>query len=261
MNNDLAICLFTSAKGHFGIKTRYLETIKSLRDDHNLDRYRRFAHIKYSESDVDVLAEMENRLDEFGYEVDATQSAWKHGELSHQVEYLSDMFKIFNNPAVLKYKYALFMEDDMIIRSVHGFFSSYLSLATALLEKNPNIVSVRVARAHNERERIIGLKGRYGINSVVKDSELPNRFFYSNDFSNNPHICRTRDMRNAIIMMKKNPQAFMQHSEMGLGPALKYFSQEDESIAILNPDLIYARHIGTPAGEEENLFEPLFMQP
>ena len=252
MKNNIALCLFTSTKGHFDIKTRYRETVTSLSKQYGVSSFcNAIAHVKISPDELETFEKMRVELENYGFNVISTGANWKHGDQSHQSEYLNDMRKVFNHPLISECPYALFMEDDMTIHPRTQDLPYYLYEATRILQSNPNTVSVRIARVANERERVAGLREKHGINSIVKDSNRPDLYFYGNDFSNNPHVCRVRDMRNALLLMSKNPGAFMEHSEMGLGPALKYFSQEDESIAIFNPDRIVARHIGTELGQEE----------
>lgn len=250
--NNIALCLFTSTKGHFDIKTRYSETIRGL--DKNIllgDFGERIAHIKVSPNEMNIFWQMKDELESFGFKVYETVADWKHGEVSHQAQYLADMLKLFMTKEVQSMQYALFFEDDMLIFPRERDLEYYLYKSQEILKSEQDIVSVRIPRAQNERERINKLTAKHGIPAFTADSREPDLWFKASDFSNNPHLCRSRDMRNALLLMAKNPNAFMVHSEMGLGPAIKYFSLSQTPIAVFNPEKIVARHIGTKPGEEE----------
>lgn len=261
MKNNIALCLFTSTKGHFDIKTRYQETVKSLNRQVPIEDFGfAIAHIKVSEGEDEIGNEMQSFLESYGFTVIKTNAEWKHHNVSHQRQYLNDMFTVFSNPRVLECESALFLEDDMLLKPREYELSYYMYRAGAILKTQPDIISVRIPRFENEKYRIGHLREKHQINSCVIESEFPDLYFYGNDFSNNPHFCRPRDIRNALILMNKNAGAFMIHSEMGLGPSLKYFSDPDKCIAVFNPSQIVSRHIGTIIGEEELIERDYFYE-
>jgi len=254
MKNNIAICLFTSTKGHFGIVTRYRETVKSINSQAPIHDFGyAIAHIKVSDGDEEMADEMQLFLELYGFEVYRTNAEWKHHDISHQQEYLNDMYTVFSTDKVLECDHALFMEDDMILVPRKNSLQYYMHSATKILRKEPEIISVRIPRVENEKFRIEDLRRKHSIDAVVKESGRPELYFYGSDFSNNPHFCRPRDMRNALLLIIKNPGVFMVHSEMGLGPALKYFTlnRRPASVAVFDPSQIVARHIGSEIGEEE----------
>lgn len=257
MKIPLAICLFTSTKGHWGVKDRYLQTIKHLNKQIPLKHFSKLvANVKYTDaSDMDQSLEMAGNLEKLGFKTYARAGQWRHADQSHQNEYLNDLFHVYNLPEVLDNKYVLHLEDDWLIQSSNMDLEYYIYEAIKVLEENHDILQVRFPRFPNEFDRINGLKKKHGINA--RATHCGDIYFQHNDFSLNPSIFRSRDLRAASILMKKNPNAFPAHVEHGFGAALKYFSNEYDCFAAFYPEFIRAYHIGSPVGEEDRLGETL----
>jgi hypothetical protein len=257
MKIPINLCLFTTTKGHWGIKTRYKETIEYLNAQIPIRQFANaIAHIKYADdnSEDEQAFIMKKDFENIGFKVIMTAGKWGHNSESHQIEYIKDIYKVFCDKRVQSVPYSLFLEDDMKIVVRQGELENYLFKATNILETDPDIVSVRIARGANEKERILRLREKHGIDSHVAPAPrgYESSYFLASDFSNNPHICRSRDIRNAMIMIQ-NIQGIPLHSEHGTAIGLKFFSLSKTPIAIFNPQNIVARHIGTPLGEEEPL--------
>jgi hypothetical protein len=256
MKIPVNICLFTSTKGHWNVRTRYFDTVNNLNNQIPLSSFvGLFAHIKVTPGEEQIANDMQLNLEKFGFTVIKTIGDWAHGK-NHQEEYLKDITKIFFNPEVNKTEYSFFLEDDFDIVCRKDKFVDYIAKATLILNENPDIVSVRIARAANERERISGLWAKHGIQSFV--SLDLNGYFLATDFSNNPHFIRTRDMRNAMILLRK-VNGFPIHSEHGTAAAIKVFNNSQMPIAIFCPEDIVCRHRGTPIGEEEPNDKDIFL--
>lgn len=253
MKIPINICLFTSTKGHFGITTRYLETIKHLNNQIPISHFAgAFAHIKVSPGEEQIAEKMNEILESFGFNVFATLGTWQHGNQSHQEGYLSDIYNLFSRPEVQETQFSLFLEDDFLLVPRKENLSYYLAKATKLLQENPNIVSVRIPRCQNERQRIINLRAKHGIDSHVADAPDNEPYFFGSDYGNNPHVCRTRDMRNAMLATQRI-QGIPKHSEHGTAIGLKIFSTSNTPIGIFKSDEIVCRHIGCPDNQREPL--------
>jgi len=254
MKIPLAICLFTTTKGHHGIKTRWKETIQDLNTQIPLKNFSGlFANIKATneaeESDAVEIADY--LYTNYGFENHTAVFPWKHGDNSHQVGYLGDIFHIYNLPQVLKHQYVLHLEDDWKIRAEDGDLVKSIYKAIKLLEENPNILQVRFPRFFNEFTRINGLSQKHGIDTWSRD--FNDDFFVHSDFSLNPSIFRSRDLRNATLLMNKNATNFGSHVEHDFGRALKYFSHPQENLACFYPDKVRCYHLGAPLGQEDKV--------
>ena len=148
--------------------------------------------------------------------------------------------------------YYLHIEDDMILRGDEPI-ERYLAESIDLLEDNPDLVQVRFARWANEFERLKGLKAKHNIdaNPVEKDGSIAHR-----DWSNNPFIARTRDVRAALrfIFLTNLPR----HSEHGLGAVMKILGHPEQPFFTPSPHEVRCRHIGTLPGEEDPLDQPIY---
>ena len=250
----ITFCLMTTTKGHFGVKTRYVQTLNSFKDELPLSEYAaRMAHIKVSPGEDDLMEEMTGNLKTYGFDVWQTKGAWQHGQDSHQLEYLKDTLKMVNE---VKTPYVMMVEDDWQVRAFHGPFISYLLRAVGYLEDDPGLVQVRIPRWSNEFDRINGLMAKHGLpRSAHRGND--GYHFRSDDFSMNPAIYRTRDLRAALHFV--NVTSLPKHIEHGLGEALKIVSGYPAGhFACFNPEKVRLGHLGTLPGEEDQIETPLF---
>ncbi len=252
------LLLMTSTKGHFDRTDIYRTIVDDL--DEQLGKYyftNKLAHIKVSQGGGAKVLEMDQYLKEQSYTVMLITGEWKHGDQSHQSEYLKDIRRAINylssNHAS---EYTLFMEDDWIIRPQknEGMLWDYLHKAQVLLGSNPDLVQVRIPRFNNEFDRINRLFAKHRIEAKAEAVEGDGIIhFRTNDWSNNPFIARTRDIYQAMVLMQKNPHAFPDHAEHGWGRAMKYLSPAELPLAVIKPDECRCFHFGTKYGEEDKI--------
>lgn len=249
----ITLCLFTSTKGHWGIKDRYKQTVEHFEKLLPLSNFGGLvAHIKGSSGDSVAASEMGGWLQSKGFRVLFSMGEWDHQSNSHQTEYIKDMQKVYSDVQVQMKPYVMHLEDDWLVEPVNGTLEAYLAMSTLVLDTNPDINQVRFVRFGNELARINGLKEKHNIDgSATLEKNM--RIFTHNDWSNNPFIARSRDLRNALLFMKKNPNTVPQHSEHGLGALMKFFSYAKEPFASFLSSEIKVCHIGTKPGEEDIL--------
>lgn len=244
----------TTTKGHFGIKTRYQETLASFSVALPLSNYAEcLAHIKVSPDEYDVCNEMTQNLKARGFKVLHTEGAWNHGTESHQVGYLYDLLKI---TSAVKTPYILVVEDDWTIKSCEGRFIDHIYQAILALENDPNCMQVRLPRYSNEPARIQNLMQKHGLNRWARKTDVG--YYLTDDYSANPSFYRTRDLRAAVLMTLKTN--LPKHIEHGMAVALKLLSERlNEQLAFLDPEKVRIGHIGTRPGEEDDLNQPLIV--
>jgi hypothetical protein len=245
----ITLALVTTTKGHFNLKTRIWETIESIKNSIDLNLFSRLiCHIKVTPGEEVVADTMKNRLEFLGFEVLMTSGAWSHGTSSHQIEYLNDIFKISNS---ISSNYIIIWEDDFLLKCDN--FEQWCLKAIEMLEKDGNLMQVRIPRYSNEFDRINKLKQKHNLDrSAVQVDEY---HFLHNDYSANPSFYRTRDIRNAVaITLRTN---LPKHVEHGVGEVLRLLGEPGKQFACLNPDEIRIGHIGCLPGEEDDLTKPL----
>lgn len=255
----LALCLFTSTRGHFDIKTRYLETLDHLNAQIPLAHFAGlFANIKVSPGEEQIGEDMAARLVSKGFTVRQPIGVWNHGEDgSHQREYLSDLHHMYNDPAVLRYQYVLHQEDDWSYTSFNGDLIKHFAAAIRILENEPETMQVRFPRFADEAARIRRLYAKHGINGLV-ESET-DEGFRTNDFSFNPSVMRARDLKIATELFRRDGGRILpQHVEHGFGHLLKHLSRERASLAVLNPANVKVSHLGTKYGDEDPVKLPVY---
>lgn len=247
----VTFALMTTTKGHFDIKTRWRETIESFGKDNGINFFEeKVAHIKITPGDEELASEMANELISKGFLVLTTQGQWKHGDTSHQENYLQDIYKVSN---FCKTPYIFIVEDDWKIKFNEFTNKYWYARAYYLLSDNPDLMQVRIARYTNEYERINNLKKKHNLDRSA--SEVDEEFFLHNDYSANPSFYRTRDIRNAVALTLRTN--LPKHVEHGVGEILRLLGEPGKQFACLNPDEIRIGHIGCLPGEEDDLTKPL----
>lgn len=261
MNNKFPLnyIVFSSTRGHFDIKTRYLETISNLNNKFPLTNFSaNYVHIATSPNENDLFLKMKSSLESlYNINVISTEISWQHDNQSHQIGYLSSMWNIYNRDDVNAIEYSLVSEDDFFIKTYSKDLEYYLNKAISILKDNSNIMQIRIPRFTNEFERINKLKEKHNIDAKAIKCPEDDEIFHQNDWSNNVFVSRTRDLRNALLLMLKNQQSFPMHSEHGLSMAMKSFSLSEVPFMCFEPLLIRCGHIGCPLGQEDNLDKPL----
>lgn len=248
----VTFALLTTTKGHFEIKNRYQQTVESFNSALPLTEYYEcLAHIKMSSGDSEQCSEMTRYLKSKGFAVQTTEGNWSHNTASHQINYLEDLMRILIS---VKTPYVMIVEDDWTIKVSEGQFIDYLNIACQLFETDTNLMQVRIPRWTNELERIRGLMQKHGLNRWA--FEVDRYHFRHDDYSANPSIYRTRDLRAAInLTLRTNLD---KHVEHGVGVALKFLSNIDTGqFACFNPNLVRIGHLGTPIGQEDDLSKDL----
>lgn len=246
----ITLALFTSTRGHFGRDT-YQTTVNDwLRQVPATDWSELRANIKWEPGQEAKRDEMKMWLVSRGFVVTTPCMAWKHHDDSHQEGYLRDIALVTSE---ITTPYYLHLEDDMLLRADRPI-ERYLADAVAKLEQFPSTLQIRFARWANEAERIAGLKAKHGIDAKLEVQ--PNGDLSHNDWSNNPFIARTRDVRAAVYFLFGT--ALPKHSEHGLGTMMRFLGHDTYPFHTPSPAKVYCRHIGTLDGEQDPLDQPLY---
>lgn len=246
-------CLYTTTQGHWKRRDRYQKTVNNFQHQvqSHADPYY-VASIKQSPGDTEFCNEMTDWLSDRGFTVSAQEGAFSHGHESHQLEYLRDVERL---NSLIKTEFLYHSEDDWLARPHDDqSISLYIDMAIKLLRDRSEIMQVRIPRFTNEPDRINGLLAKHGINTRAE--RMDDYFWRSGDWSNNPYVARTRDVRAALTFVKNSN--LPKHSEHGLGRAMAALGWCELPFAFFDPSVIRCGHIGTPVGEEDDLSKPLF---
>ena len=250
---NYTFCLYTTTQGHWKIKDRYRATVESFQsqvDPRSAPRY--ISSIKVSPGDFRACEGMVQWLYERGFTSSVKEGEFSHGHESHQVQYLLDLERL---NSFVHTEFLFSCEDDWLFKTSNGeSLSLYIDMAIKLLRKNPDIMQVRIPRFSDEPNRINGLHAKHGINTHAE--RMDDHFWRSGDWSNNPYVARTRDIRAALTFVKNSN--LPKHSEHGLGRAMAALGWCELPFAFFDPSIIRCGHIGTPVGQEDDLSKPLF---
>lgn len=244
----ITLALFTSTRGHFNRDT-YQGTVQDLLRQLPTGWEAKHANIKWEPGQEVKRDEMASWLEHRGFNITTPCKEWRHHDDSHQLGYLEDIATVTNE---ITSPYYLHLEDDMWLRC-QGAIEQHIADAIQMLEDHPDLVQVRFARWDNEYERLKGLKAKHGIEAfaVEKDGSIAHR-----DWSNNPFIARTRDVRAAVRFLFHTN--LPKHSEHGLGTLMKLLGHPEQPFYTPSPFEIRCRHMGTLPGEEDPLDKPLY---
>lgn len=248
----LTVCLYTTTQGHWKIKTRFKTTVSSLQKQVKRKRVTYLASIKKSPGDDAVCEEMKAWLEKRGFEVSVEEGAFSHHQDSHQIGYLNDMARL---TLLAKTPYVLHLEDDWVLGCEKGSVWEKIEMAIDILEEHQQAIQVRIPRYSNEPDRINNLPVKHGIQT--RAMRLNESFWTTSDWSNNPFIARTRDLRAALIIV--NMSDIPKHAEHGLKEAMVILSCFEFPMVIFDPSVIRCAHIGTKKGDEDDIKKPLFI--
>lgn len=249
----ITLALMSTTKGHFGIKTRYIDTLNSFDRVLPLSEYAaRIAHIKVSDNENVVASDMMTECEKRGFRVLMTDGDWSHGSDTHHLGYLNDLLKVVNE---VKTPYVLVVEDDWHIVVREGEFIDHLQRAISWLDEDSSLMQVRISRFANEADRICNLMNKHGLSRWAHN--VDEYHFVHDDYSANPSLYRARDLRAAIVMTFVS--SLPKHIEHGLGTALKTLSYvQGSQFACFNPIKVSISHQGTKPGEEDSLDQPIY---
>lgn len=250
---NYTFCLYTTTQGHWKIRDRYRATVESFQSQVSpFSKPDYLASIKLTLADLKIGEDMSLWLFQKGFTVSTQEGEFSHGHESHQIQYLLDMERM---NSIISTEYVLHMEDDWLLRTHdEKVISLYIDMAIRVLRDNPDIMQVRIPRFSDEPNRINGLRAKHGINTRAE--RMDEYFYRSGDWSNNPYVARTRDIRAALTFVKNSN--LPKHSEHGLGRAMAAIGWCELPFAFFDPSIIRCGHIGTPIGQEDDLSKPLF---
>lgn len=235
MNYGINLVFFTSTAGHFGHKDVYKITILHYKKLFNGWGFfsKVFCHIKVRPKEQDQLPEMIDFLYENDIHPLVTIGDWQRG-MSHQNEYLKDIYTVFSNPEIQANPYTFWVEDDSPLK-INGQTTAvdFVLRAIEILRSNPTILNFRFMRD--------GLP-------VNPNDQIDGVFNKSNVFDFQPNISRSRDLYIASLLIMKNWENFKNiQCEMGFRMAMDTISSmHPYRYLVFNPALITSYHIGTP---------------
>jgi hypothetical protein len=227
------IVLFTSTAGHYGFDT-YKTTVNHL--EKKLSPYtfnEKFAHIKVRPQEAHKMPEMIDFFYENKYRVIVTEGDWSRG-MSHQHEYLKDIFKIFNDGHVHSAPYSFWVEDDSpILLKDATPLGEHIKNAINILSSNKDLLNIRFSR-----ETILKSQNNQYVIPV-------------NTFDFQPNIGRTRDLFIAAKIIQDNWSQFQyMQCEAAFKMASDFLSYHPYKYLAFNPDMVTSYHIGAPNYEE-----------
>lgn len=230
----ISICLFTSTKGHYDVKTIYLDTLNHLNRQIPLSQFGSlYAHIKVTPGEEQIGADMARELNGRGFIVDQTVGAWNRGT-SHQQAYLADMNTASQARPIHYNPYMLLLEDDSPFECHQQDLVACLHRMVSFLDGNQDIVSTRFIRAGD-------WAGGVPVIHAEKD------YFYSPNCDFQPMILRTRDyfIANKIIQDNWASIGHLQ-CELIMRLALDQLSRSDCRHVVWLPEYGETYHLGTP---------------
>lgn len=249
----LNLCVFDTAKGHFGRQDIYKTTISDLDSKFPLSLFQfKLVTIKVADGEESVGEEMQKWYRERGFATLILKGKFTHFTPSHQQQYCLDMIAMFDDDG-LSAPYTLWLESDWCWDTKDNSLEKRFWEAINYLDKNKDILSVRFPRFLNEPDRLRNLKQKHNIDVEVEQN---GKFFNHNDnFSCNPNICRTRDLYLASLVLGRNFEQFSVHSEMGFTKCLSWMSNKKLHYSIFDPSIVSVLHYGCKFGDEDKIGE------
>lgn len=226
----IAICLFTSTKGHFGHST-YGATLDHLNRRLPLGSFGAlYAHVKVSPGEETLGDEIAADLKTRGFTVEQTVAGWVRG-MSHQNEYLLDQRKASQSIVLHSQPYMLLLEDDSIMVSDTPL-EQVLARMVGFLESSPDISSARFIRESD-------FNG--GVPILKQDID----HFYSPNLDYQPAVLRTRDYFIANMVIEESwARASQMQCEMVTRLAFNKLSRSPLNHIAWLPSYAHTIHLG-----------------
>lgn len=232
----MAVCLFTSTKGHWGVKTMYRDTLNHLARQIPLSDFGAlYAHIKVglSQEDALIAANIATDLEARGFHVERTHADWSRGT-SHQVGYLGDMRKASQSPIIQSQPFMLLLEDDSPFTCHRGHLDTCLYAMTTALATNHNLVSTRFIRR---------LDWEGGVPVIHRSGD----HFFSQNLDFQPMVVRSRDYLLANKVIEDNwAQLGHLQCELVMRIAFDTLTRATERHMVWLPDYAETYHLGVP---------------
>lgn len=232
MSNFCTVVL-TSTRQHFGFtdidKLTISDTLsksKLIRDSYKL------VHIKTQHNDQEVARNKRKWFEARGFEVLETFGNWSNDHESHGRGLLEDMSKVYTYPKLMQNEYVINLENDW--RFNVDNLDSYLYHSIDLLHKNPFLLYHRHTRIDQQHAIIKRLEG-IGATNYRQD------YITTKEFSFNPFISRTRDMRYIAPFALRHPHH--SHCEMNYELTAKYLFNQDYLFSFTDNGIV--EHLGS----------------
>jgi hypothetical protein len=247
----LSVGIFTSTLGHRGRKDIYRiafdDFLKKLGPGPVAEYLDVVVHIKISEGEEFIEAEIRDYYESHGASVFSSIGEWKNDDSSHADGYTADIITLLDKVETHRNEFFLWLEDDWIL-NFEGDLKSHLESAMDLLKEKKEILTVRI-NAENDKDLSKA--------SLVERRGFPNFYVQNRDYTKfgptftfQPSVSRTRDLWQSYRIIQKNwEQLKNTHIELRSGFGLLPLSPSDCSFAFFDPRTINSTHIGHPPFE------------
>lgn len=234
--NDLATVVLTSTRQHYGLTDIDKVTISDTLSKSNIIRESyKLCHIKVCPADKEIALDKKKWFESKGFEVIETVGDWSNDNESHGRGLIEDMAKIYSHQRLLNYDHVLQLENDWFIEANN--LDNLISYSSVILHTNPILIYHRYSR--QDQPNIVD---RLDAIQVSKDLFITNR-----EFSFNPFVSRTRDMKYISNFVSKNN--IHPHCEKAYELAAKYLLDNDNIFSFTHNQIV--RHVGWAENKEE----------
>jgi hypothetical protein len=232
------LLMFATTSGHYGCRTIYRATL-----DH-LDRLlplvqwgARLFSVKAKPGEEWIAEIMKGELERRGFIVEVAVAPWQRG-LSHYAEYLKDMIRMSQHPAVYDNPLVYWSDDDYLSIVHRDPFPRVLHRMCQLVESSPDILTARFLREQDEDalapDRTVAI-------------ETERDIAWSRHWNLQPLIMRSRDMHRACKVIEDNwAQATQMHGEALWREVLAPLSRSERKHAVWLPSYAQVVNLGVP---------------
>lgn len=240
MNSLLTTVVLMSTRQHYGLIDVDKIAIRDALDKFDtIKRQNKLCHIKVVPNTEDIFLDKKKWFEDRGFVVIRTDGFWANDHESHAQGLINDMAKCYNHPLSLSSKFILNLENDWIFEDtlkVNGF-DELLYDSFDILDRNPNLIYHRYSRV-DQKDIVTRLNANHvGNNLFITDRE----------FSFNPFIARSMDMKNiSNFVLNSRMQG---HVETIYERCAHYLNNRKDIFSFTNTNNVY--HIGWPETYKE----------
>lgn len=246
--SNLSLTVFSSTLGHHGFKHQIDESmINDLKKKIDLSYFSvRVCHIKDSgEGNFQDLVDL---YEKNGFLVFSSEGEWSHYNVSHQKEYTKDMIKMYSeNRNIYRYSdFNLHLENDWCFMPQKPYnLEMCFARAMAALNQNLDKLTVRFPNSDDELTRLNNVKNIHRHLHWIRGEKYNDELIcYDENFSQNPHIDRTRDLFSTVDIIKNHFDKYSQHVEHEYSKAVKLLTHSELPFLCFDPSIIRLLHLG-----------------
>lgn len=226
--SNFCTTVFTSDRQHWNLLDIDKITISDTLSKSSLIRNSyKLCHIKVTKPEEDIWKDKKQWFEARGFQVIETIGDWTNDSVSHGNGIIADMARVYSVAPVLSNEFVLHLESDWVFNVDN--LDDYLYEHMNILSKNQYLIYSRDTRIDNPNK----------IKDLNAQLYYNNHYLTNTEFSFNPFVARTRDLKYISNFVAKNQ--IHGHCEKAYEIAAKYLTNNEYIFNFTNNQIVQHR--------------------